>query len=239
MKIKFISNRPWLNKDSISAPSPTLKSIPEWYKKSDRYMKDNSGNYYLDNNGFKTPSWKSCPAIYDIMGSGYVLKTPCDIDFVEHDGNLIPIISDPMYQDFIQHRSEMPDFMQPEGYRKQHFAWFSDWAPSVPEGYSILYTQPFNRFELPFLNTSGIVDNDSVDLPGTMPFFIKSGWAGKILAGTPYMQLLPFKRDDWNSEHVLLDEKQIVRRNLKNSKIYRKPGGGVYLNETWKRRKYT
>jgi hypothetical protein len=239
MKINFISNRPWLNANSISSPIPTIKNIPDWYRKYDRYAKMPDGTEYKDQDGGKIPTWKACPAIYDIMGTGYVLRTPCDIKFIEINGNLIAKIENPMYQDFIQYRNEMPGFMQPEGYRANHFAWFPDWAPSVPEGYSVLYSQPFNRFDLPFLNTSGIVDNDCVDIPGTMPFFIRSGWEGVIPEGTPYMQLLPFKRDDWESEYIELDEKQIVRRNLKNSKRYRRPDGGVYLNETWHRRKYS
>lgn len=239
MKINFISNRPWLTSDSMSSPAPTIKSIPEWYKKYDRYAKDSNGIEYKDADGERIPTWKACPAIYDIMGTGYVLRTPCDINFIENNGELIAKIDNPMHQDFIQYRSEMPGFIQPEGYRSNHFAWFPDWAPSVPEGYSVLYSQPFNRFDLPFLNTSAIVDNDCVDIPGTMPFFVRTGWTGLIPAGTAYMQLLPFKRDDWESEHIELDEKEIVRRNIRNSKKYRRAGGGVYLNETWKRRKYS
>lgn len=238
MKIKFISNRPWLNSQSKSNPEPATKYLPEWYKSADRYYKSPDGSCPIDHDGGKIPTWKACPAIYDILSTGYVLKTPCDIKFIEQGEYLIAEISDPFYQDFIQYREPMPGFEQPIGYRDRHFAWFPDWAPSVPNGYSILYSQPFNRFDLPFLNTSGVVDNDSVDVPGTMPFFIRDGWTGIIKSGTPYMQMLPFKRDDWESEHIFLDEKDIVRRNLKNSKIYRKPGGGVYLNETWTRRKY-
>lgn len=238
MKIKFISNRPWLTSDSPSSPKPTIKHIPEWYKKYDRYAKLPDGSEYKDLSGAKIPTWKACPAIYDIMGTGYVLKTPCDIKFTEIKGYLMAEITDPRYQDFIQYRQPMPGFIQPEGFRPDHFAWFPDWAPSVPEGYSILYSHPFNRFDLPFLNTSGIVDNDCVDIPGTMPFFMRSGWEGVVPEGTPFMQLLPFKRDDWESEHIELEEKDIVRRNLKNSKKYRQPNGGVYLNETWHRRKY-
>ncbi len=239
MKIKFISNAPWLNKNSSSAPDPAIKNIPNWYKNSDRYVKKPDGTHYEDpHQGGRALSWKSCPAIYDIFGAGYFLKTPCDIEFVENNGSLMAQVKDYKYQNFIQHRQEMPGFNQPDGYRKQHFAWWPDWAPSVPEGYSILYSQPFNRFDLPFLNTTGIVDNDKIDLPGTVPFFIKDDWSGLIPEGTAYLQLLPFKRDDWECEHVEMSEKEIVKRNIKNSKKYRVPDGGVYLNQVWEKRKY-
>lgn len=238
MKIKFISNRPWLNAESKSIPGPSIKHIPDWYLEADRYAKMPDGSYAECPEGGKVPSWKACPAIYDILGTGYFLKTPCDIEFINVSNRVYAKILDPRYQDFIQYRNPMPGFNHPEGYEDTHFAWYPDWAPSVPEGYSILYSQPFNRFELPFLNTSGIVDNDSVDLPGTVPFFLRKGWLGTIKEGTPFLQLLPFKRDNWESEAVILDEKEIVRRNLKNNKIFRKKNGGVYLNKTWNRREY-
>jgi hypothetical protein len=109
----------------------------------------------------------------------------------------------------------------------------------LPEGYSALYTQPFNRFELPFLTTSGIVDNDKVHLPGTMPFFVLKGVAGILPAGTPYAQIIPFKREHWESEvDVSLAQAEMSAKNRRNSERYRKPDGGIYLNEVWERRKY-
>lgn len=239
MKIKFISNNPLMTEKNSLTPEPSIKNIPEWFINADRYAKDNNHNTYIGPDGGKIPTWKACPAIYDILGTGYMLKTPCDIEFVETEKGLLANIQNVVHYNFIQYRQPMPGFESPPGYRSNHFAWYADWAPLVPDGYSVLYSQPFNRFDLPFLNTSGIVDNDKVSIPGTMPFFIREGWSGLLPAGTPFMQLLPFKRDDWESEYEFLDEKQIVRRNLKNSKFYRRPNGGVYLNETWTRRKYT
>ena len=31
-KIRFVANRPWLDKDSFGAPVPILKTIPSWYR---------------------------------------------------------------------------------------------------------------------------------------------------------------------------------------------------------------
>jgi hypothetical protein len=237
MKIKFIGNRPWLNSKSNNIPSPAVKSIPDWYMSAPRYVKDLGGNDVIGPDGDKVPNWKACPAIYDIIGTGYVLKTPCDITFYL-DGQYMKTKMNARYADFIHQRSEMPGFMQPEGYRKEHFAWWPDWGMKVPDGYSVLWTQPFNRFDLPFLNTTGIVDNDKVSLPGTVPFFIRDGWEGTIPQGTPYLQLLPFRRDDWESDHEFPDEHIMYNNNVENSAKFRVPGGGVYLNQVWSRRKY-
>ena len=121
----------------------------------------------------------------------------------------------------------------------RHFAWWADWAVELPLGYSALYTHPLNRFELPFLTASGVVDNDKVHLPGTMPFFLLKGVQGVLPAGTPYAQIIPFKREHWEAEiDVSLSAEQISVRKKANLAKYRQPDGGVYQREVWERRKY-
>lgn len=240
-KIRFVINRPWLNKDSASVPGPTIKTIPEWYRKADRFAVNphTKEPWVNPQDGGKVPTWKACPAVFDIMGTGYVYKTPCDIEVYEENGQIQIKVTDPNNRDFVGDRPPMAQFVHPQGYHEKHFAWWADWAVILPEGYSALYTQPFNRFELPFLTTSGIIDNDKVHLPGTMPFFIAKGFTGVIPAGTPYAQILPFKRENWESEVVTdLTYDQMVRNNMENSEKYRVPNGGVYQKEVWTRRVY-
>jgi hypothetical protein len=239
--IKFIKNRPWLTGDSDSVPKPTIKTIPEWYRKGDRFaIREDNGEYWKNPmDGGKIPTWKACPAIFDIMGTGYVYRTPCDIEFYEESGQIRIKGLDQPNKDFIQNRFPMPQFKAPMGYHENHFAWWADWAVEVPEGYSVLYTQPFNRFELPFLTTSGIIDNDKVHLPGTMPFFVVKGFTGVVPAGTPYAQMLPFKRENWDSEvDAEISTLDMMAKNQINSKKYRVPDGGVYQKEVWSRRTY-
>lgn len=250
--IRFVSNRTWLKKDSPSAPKPIMKTIPEWYRKADRFAKMPNGEYFKANKMIcpvtkegttddygKIPTWKACPAIFDIMGTGYTLLTPCDIEFFLDDRNKIAVkVLDSKYQDFCTARPPMPQFVTPIGCYDEHFAWFPDWAVEVPEGYSVLYSQPFNRFELPTMIVSGIIDNDNINLPGSMPFFLKKDWTGILPAGTPFAQMIPFKREDWKSEIVLEDVSIMYNKNVQNSAKYRKPDGGVYKNEVWQQRRY-
>jgi hypothetical protein len=241
-KIKFIKNRPWLDKESSSAPAPVIKTIPDWYRKADRFAQNpmTGKPWEMPGGGGKIPTWKACPAIFDIMGSGYVYRTPCDIEFTEDAaGNIQAKVLDPKNKDFLQDRMPMPQFVPPKGYHEKHFAWWADWAVELPEGYSALYTQPFNRFELPFLTTSGIIDNDHVHLPGTMPFYVQKGFTGILPAGTPYAQILPFKREHWEAEvEVAITPEEMMTKNMENSAKYRKPDGGIYQKEVWERRKY-
>lgn len=238
-KITFINNVPFSNKSSESLPRPTSKEIPEWYREFDRFAMMPDGNPYIGPDGGKMPTWKACPAMYDTLTSGYVLRTPCDLDFFINDSGEIDVtIKDKKYGEFLHKRPPMPGFSAPIGYHENHFAWYPDWAVSVPKGYSVLYTAPMNRFDLPFMNTVGVIDNDNVNLPGTMPFFVVKGWEGTIPAGTPYMQLTPFKREDWKSDVDVISMNDIYKRQMDNSMKYRKPDGGIYQKDVWSRRKY-
>lgn len=252
-KIIFRSYRPWLNKESKSIPTPTQKDIPQWYKDADRFAKDlNTGEYYkatkevcpfpkegtADDYG-KIPTWKACPAIMDSFSTGYILKTPCDITFFKTANGSIDVkVSDPKHKDFCTRRPAMPQFKHPEGFYSDHFAWYSEWGLELPEGYSALFMTPMNRFDIPFMNTTGIVDSDSVHILGTFPFFIPKGWEGTVPAGTPYMQVIPFKRENWEHTVEFLGPKEMYDDMMENMKFYRQPDGGIYKNKVWSRREY-
>ncbi len=251
--ISFKSNRPWLNLKSISVPVPTQSSMPQWYKEADRFAKNPvTGEYYkatreicpfpkegtTDDYGM-IPTWKACPAILDAFITGYLFKTPCDITFTKNSrGSLDLKINDSMYKDFCTARPAMPQFEHPKGFYKDHFAWMPDWGMALPEGYSALFMNPMNRFDLPFMNTTGIVDSDKVHLLGSFPFFIAEGWEGTIPAGTPYLQILPFKRENWEHNIDILDQSKIYDNIVKNANFYRQPDGGVYKSKVWTRREY-
>jgi len=244
--------RPWLHKDSRSAPATAQSATPKWYKDADIFAKDLNGEYYkapkemcpfpkegtVDDYG-KIPTWKACPAILDAFSTGYVLRTPCELTFFKNAEGIIDVkVESEQFKDFCTSRPPMPQFEHPRGYYEHHFAWFCDWGLELPEGYSALFMTPMNRFDLPFLNTTGIVDSDKVHLLGSFPFFIAEGWEGAIPAGTPYLQILPFKREDWEHKVEMLEPSEMQSRYMNNANFYRQPDGGVYKSKVWSRRKY-
>lgn len=239
-KITFIADSYSINPDERETnPEPIVKTIPDWYKKADRYYKGPDGKNYKDENGHNIHSWKSCPVVYDGMGTGYAFKTPCDLEFYRDQNNIPHVkITDNRFASFVHERPPMPGFQVPWGYDEFHFAWYGDWAVRLPTGYSALYIQPINRYELPFETTSGIIDSDVVNLFGTVPFFIAKDFEGTLPKGTPFLQIIPFKRENWKSDYEYPDFMKIYKDNTENIKKYRTPKGGVYLNEVWERRKY-
>lgn len=251
--IVFRSSTHHTDNESKSKPEPAQSNIPEWYKEADRFAKDMfTGEYYKatkencpfpkhgteDDYGMIV-TWKACPALMDSFMTGYVLKTPCDITFFKNKDDQIDVkVHDEKYKSFCSPRNAMQQFKHPKGYYKRHFAWLPDWSIKLPEGYSCLYMNPMNRFDLPFLNTTGVVDNDKIFTTGTFPFFIVKGFEGTIKAGTPYMQIFPFKRENWISENEILTKDQIDKERYETMKTYRQPDGGVYKNTIWTRRQY-
>jgi hypothetical protein len=72
-----------------------------------------------------------------------------------------------------------------------------------------------------------------------MPFFVVKGFTGVLPAGTPYAQMLPFKRENWESKvDAEIPLVTMSMKNQANSRKYRVPDGGVYQKEVWERRTY-
>jgi hypothetical protein len=239
-KIVFHSNRNYNNPKNPFNPVPSAKAIPEWFSSADMYIKDPTTGEELTNpwNGGKTFSFKACPALIDTYTSGYILKTPCDIKFTKHNG--VTYVETPRgFEDFCASRGTMPQLQIPYGYSESHFHWFPNWAPSLPSGYSALYINPINHFELPFITTAGIIENDKVDTPGLVPFFLKQDFEGIIPAGTPYLQIIPFKREDWEMEFNFHTDQEIFDRYKASGDKFRNPEeGGVYKKGLWDRIRY-
>lgn len=239
--INFIANKTWLKEDYDYRPEAYKKNMPDWYKKAHRYMINPVTNKPItQKNGDYALSWKSCPALMDTFMSGYILKTPCDITFfINNDEKIDCKIEDAKYQSFCTKRAPMEEFNHPIGYYKEHFAWLGEWGIESPEGYSVLYMTPANMFDLPFMNTVGIIDGDKLSMPGSLPFFIIEGWTGTIPAGTPYLHIIPFKRDSWDSKLIFPDKKDIVKNQKINNKLFRSnPTGGVYINNFWTKKEF-
>ena len=82
---------------------------------------------------------------------------------------------------------------------------------------------------------SGIIDFDkSIHAQiGNIPFYIKRGFTGNIPAGTPMFQIIPIKREDWQSENQeysnLFWEKRIGER---------KGFADFYKKQVWQKKSF-
>lgn len=190
----------------IDVPEPAKNLIPDWYKKSPRFEPDNKPKIVggtVTNN-----SIKACVPFYDAMISGYIQRTWCDIYIdINNDGKINYNYSKtPQIMDHRNHSS----IDIPEEFYPIEFTWLVHWIPKVPRGWSVLMTNPFNRIDLPTYSLSGIVDSDVFyhTMPANYPFYIKKGFSGLIPKGTPMYQILPIKRENWNSSQKNISEEE-------------------------------
>lgn len=216
-----------------NAPQPTIKTLPEWYKKFPKYLKNINGDEE------KHSTVKNCMPFFDAMSSGYSMTTPCDIEFyIENNIPKVKIYEE-KYINFVGTRHPMEHFFHPIESYQDHFHWDPNWALSLEDGYSALYLNPLNRYDLPFITTSGIIDNDKMNVKGLIPFFLKKGFEKVFLPkGTPFVQIIPFRREDWDSNSIMLSDDEIKVNMDFSLKKYRGVQVGGYKETDWNRKTF-
>ena len=73
---------------------------------------------------------------------------------------------------------------------------------------------------------------------GLMPFFLKKGFEGIVPAGTPYVQIIPFKREDWEMEIKNHTYEEMYQRHMIAANLLRTKDGGEYKKNMWSKKKY-
>ena len=220
---------------AIHNPKKAVACLPDWYKKAEKYSEYSD----LDGSIKKSSTYKNCVPFFDAMSSGYVFQTLCDIKIEEKDGKPILLYNAREFPDWIESRSGMPGFAHPDHYYEDHFAWLHPWSVETPKGFSALFTHPLNRIDLPFFTFSGIIDSDGVNMTGRMPFLIKKGFSGVIPAGTPFVQIIPIQRAEWESEIKKYGLEELMSRmTFHHTKYSNKNRPDVYRRFDWKRKKY-
>jgi len=228
-KIKFYPKTKETEK-LVEVPEPSKNFVPDWYKKIPPFE---NNKIKINEKGIANKTVKMCVPFSDSFNMGYIQKTWCDIYIENIDGNIKYFYSS--YPQIIEHR-EKTHFPIPQEYYPIEFAWKINWIPQLPDGYSIIYTHPFNRIDLPFHSLTGVVDSDKFkyELDGSHPFFIKNTFSGIIPAGTPFLQMIPIKRESWQMETLMHNEDDAIqgayplknfwgwyKKNCWNKKVFR------------------
>jgi hypothetical protein len=211
MKIVFTDIH---NPDGVlEKPKPAKDYIPKWYKKAKPYNNaQNKPVPSLDVTPVSTV--KKCMPVFDMMTAGYIMETPYDIYVRRTEG-------EPPY--FQWGANEAIAFQVMEQFQNHPYSRGINyavriripWSIKTPKGWSIMVMQPQHHEPSPIECASGIVDTDDFSIPFNM--FLKlsdPNFEGMIPAGTPFLQIIPFKRESWTSK--LGGEKE---RNKYNSDI--------------------
>lgn len=180
-------------------PTPTLAGdgLPDWL----RTMPSEGPARLLADASVRTV--KHCPPFVDAMRGGVLF--PLAADLTVGNGELswqwdLPVhpIARPTRSPIGVHLPEQVEGLPGLDHPGQFIVKFNNfWTVVLPEGWSMLFTHPVNRLDLPFRTISGVVDCDSwrdglVHFPA---IWSDPGFEGVLPAGTPVAQGFPVRRD--------------------------------------------
>ncbi len=205
-----------IEKDFLPPPYPASKAIPEWFKNMPADIQNPQAEQFA--------TVKQCPPFLDAMSSGYIIPLSGDVHFtMDSNGNLT---------------CETPDFQAGiAGHPSAQVTgtpWASlpivkflnPWLVITPPGYSTLFLSPLNRVPIPFTIFAGVVETDNlyreVNFPAACTMARGSRYS--LQRGTPLVQAIPFKREDWQSQIHQADAKRLseIQRQISSTpNVYR------------------
>ncbi len=208
----------------LPRPYPAVLGLPDWFKSL-------RGTTFNPSVGMETPTVKKCPCFVDAMAYGFLI--PSAVDLEVRDGEFFWEFDVP--QSATGGFSHSPiDFHDPSQIAGTPL--FDDdrfvikfncfWTIEAPPGYSLLFTHPVNRSDLPFTTISGLIDCDTFhDSPLNFPArWHDANFNGVLPKGTPVAQCLPVKRESWAGRFEPLSAEDTTRLHATVRELKREPG---------------
>jgi len=213
----------------LPRPIPAVRGLPDWFKS----LPTNAFNATM---GYETQTVKKCPPFIDAMTYGFLLPLIADLEV--RDGEFTWNFRVP--EGFVSEYSHSPiGFHDPSQIANTPFAdedrfvikFNNFWTIEAPKGYSLLFTHPVNRTDLPFTTITGLVDCDAYyDSPVNFPArWHDTAFNGVLPKGTPVAQCIPVKRESWVARFDQLSGEDTKRMVETRSAIERE--SGVYRRE--------
>lgn len=196
-------------------PKPAIASSasPDWLKK----MPSTVASEILA--GTEVRTVKQCPPFIDAMHSGIMFPLVADLK-VAKGGEFSWDWDLPVQQDIRTSRSpigiHVPE--QAKGYPgvdpDQFVIKFNNfWTVQLPAGWSMMFTHPVNRTDLPFQTLSGLVDCDNFNA-GFVHFpalWTDISFEGVLKAGTPVAQAWPIRRESLEVDLGVMDGELLLQ----------------------------
>jgi hypothetical protein len=215
--------------ENIIVPAKTR--MPDWYKKITRWK----NNQMLDDNNIIQDQVKLCMPFMDSLSTGYLITLPYDLYVRQSEAGPYLVLKSNFANPPHWRENPANPNLVPSNCYPTEYIWKTCVAFKIPDGYSVLFTHPLNRHDLPFVTLSGIIDGGwSTNAYGQYPFYIKKDFEGLIPQGTPIAQLIPFRNESWNSEKT----KGLVQEGFINEKRSVAVFSGWYKNNFWRRKEY-
>lgn len=230
-KITFIAESEYAWEMS-ERPIPAASAIPDWWKNMRPYSTDDNT---LQMNPGPTVTAKKCFPLLDGISAGYLVTLWSDVMINSRPDK--PLVQwgtgQPVFD--VWDPSQVDSVELPEGYGQTVLKYLHGWLIQTPPGWSTLITHPIGYPNLPFRAMSGLVDTDTLKTGINTPILIKDGFSGVLEKGTPMFQVIPVKRENWESEAVQGDyRKQGYDNERLRSRIISSYGRNLRSNKSYK-----
>lgn len=204
---------------------PAKDCLPEWYSKLHAKEDD-------------IPTIAGCWPVRDIVTAGYIIKNVheqeliAETDLSTGEENIDRVFPVERIGQFMEIQNKMTDPQSfhthsqcpvtIDGKKKSYVKISLPWKIKTPAGYSCLFVQPFWHFEQEFVIMPGIIDTDEFDLNQlNFPCYLKD--PVKLLKpGEPLVQVIPFKREEWQHSLKFEEPTQRSKMNLFLHNMYKR-----------------
>lgn len=219
-------------------PLPANKILPQWYKDT------KLGNKFDTFKNIKPQTIKDCPAIQDFVTTGFVIRLWGHFYFhTEYDENNVKVRQVWDFTPRMYKGENIKDYVSTHGYAQHEMIELQrtlngdvlkfklPYTIQVPEGYNVMFVDPFyhERKDIRFL--SGIVEQDKWSYV-QFPFEVMKD-SFMIEAGTPLILAIPYKREN---------EKLNLKILQGDDKYYKKVQDDIYelflTTETYRSKNY-
>lgn len=248
-KIKFYIN-PILADLKEIRPEPTKIHIPDWFKKIPKHDLNNK-------------NIKGCMPFLDAITAGYVLKLPEDIQIAFNvdsrdkegqkdtyfysgtaecadriSGSALNInAGNPNTHSNFQ-LGEKNNFLNAKNKNLPFLKILNPWRIKTPPGYSCLFISPLMNENDYFHIMPGIVDTDNFELPINFPFICNGDKYNSFVKifkrGTPYVQVIPFKRESWEMEIYKEEPSNFISKQVQWFTKFI----NIYKTQVWSKKKW-
>lgn len=207
-------------------PAPAGKFIPEWYKTlptEDKSIRDNKGKFGM--------TAKKCLPMIDAMTHGFIIPLAGDIHIrTNEDASQIDITENQYLKLTEEHNQNQVGPKFP--FKEKHLIKFiNPFVIKTPPGYSCMFISPVNHIETRFHVFGGIVDTDKYDRAVNFPsVWMACNFDDVLPAGTPIVQVIPFKRDTSIKTHNVRPFTDTEWRNHEIIRLKQDNQSGVYTN---------
>jgi hypothetical protein len=212
--------------DIFPHPYPAYKAVPEWFK-----------SMPLDNvtGGVLKRTVKNCVPFLDALTCGYIIPLATDIGLSVDESGVLHFESRTIALFDIHRSNQFPG---------APFANFpvvkisNPWLIRTPPGYSTLFLPVLNRFGIPLVPLAGLVETDTFYREVNFPSVLTIGPGTKLTLprGTPLVQVIPIKRDEFQSELVPADAEKYMDVDLHCLEI--PENQNYYKDNAWRKKAY-